>query len=423
MFLPPERNPLATAEQRDVEAAAMRALESEPVARARELVAMRWKTLAGKGAPAEAWGPRFDELIEEWCFNYCLKAVAGDPNHPVVAGMLFCPPHEWFGTRVPGSRAAGGDGPDQHYVVIPVVHGAHYEIEGRRFDPVPADIPFTVIGNPSLTMTLGSLDLLAIDVDDDGRYRLTAGPEPANGDPNHIQVAPGAMYLFNRECRSDWRQVPSHWSVKRLDPPLADPWTDEQIADRASSMMVEDVPPMHWFNSIFAAMDPNVVSQLFWTGRVGGLVSQSIMFARLELDDAHAYVFTIGPGDATYHDIVLHDYWFRTIDYWEQQSCLNNGQSRANPDGSFTYVVSQQDPGVANWLNPGGFQHLLVVNRWQGLRGTEQPFAEGRLVPFAELEAVLPADVPRAEPDVRARELQDRRETFFLRFDDEGAIQ
>lgn len=397
----------------------MRAMASGPVEQARALVEMRWKTLAGKGAPAEAWGNRFEQLIEEWTFNYCLKAVAGDPNHPVVAGMLFCPPHKWFGIQVPGSRAAGGDGPDQHYVIIPVAHGARYEIEGRRFDPVPADIPLNVIGNPSLTMTLGKLDLLEIDVADDGRYRLTAGPEPPNGDPNHIRVPPGAMYLFNRECRSDWRQVPSHWTVRRVDPPTADPWTDDELADRASSIMVEDIPPMHWFNSIFAAMEPNTVSAVFRTGGVGGLVTQSIVLARLQLDEAHAYVFTIGPGDATFHDIVLHDYWFRTIDYWERQSCLNNGQSRPNPDGSFTYVVAHEDPGVANWLDPCGFGHLLVVNRWQGMRGGAQPSASGRLVPLADVESAVPTDVPRVMPGERVRDLQERQETFLLRFDDQ----
>jgi hypothetical protein len=420
MYPTPDANPLATTEQRDGEALAMRVLASEPVGRARELVAMRWKTLAGRPAPQEAWGARFDELIEEFAFAYCLKAVAGDPNHPIVLGMHYCPPHEWFGTRVPGSRGSGGDGPDQHYVLIPVVYGAHYEIYGQRFDPVPADIPLTVIGNPSITMTLGSLDLLDIKVDDDGRYRLTVGPEPSNGDPNHVHVPPGAMYLFNRECRSDWRQVPSHWTVRRLDPPAAEPWTEEQVAVRAASMMIEDVAPMHWFLSIFAAMEANSVSPLFNTGTVGGLVSQSIMFARLQVDARHAFVFTIGPGDAPYRNIVLHDYWFRTIDYWERQSSLNNGQSAPNPDGSITYVVAHEDPGVANWLDPCGFEHLLVVNRWQGLRGGLEPSAAGRLVALAELEAVLPEHIPRVTPAERAAQLAGRRSSFLLRFQDDG---
>ncbi len=142
-------------------------------------------------------------------------------------------------------------------MLVPVSYGAHYEIEGRRFDPVPANIPLTIVGNPSLTMTLGSLDLLQITVSDDGHYRLTVGPEAADGDPNHVQVPPGALYLFNRECRSDWRQVPSSWTVRRLDPPAAAPWTEDQVANRAAATMIEDVPAMHWFMSLFAAMEPN----------------------------------------------------------------------------------------------------------------------------------------------------------------------
>ena len=421
MFPTAERNPLATAEQRDGEALAMHALASPVVTQARELVAMRWKTLAGRGAPQEAWGPRFDELVEEFAFNYCLKAAAGDPNHPVVLGMHYGPPHRWFGVDVPGSRGSGGDGPDQHYVLVPITYGAQYEIEGRRFDPVPASIPLTIVGNPSLTMTLGSLDLLQVKVADDGHYRLTVGPEPANGDPNHIQAPPGSMYLFNRECRSDWRQVPSGWTVHRIDPPTAPPWTEDQVATRAAAMMIEDVPAMHWFIGVFAGMEPNSVSPLFGTGWVGGLVSQVIMFARLQVDESHAYVFTIGNGDAPYRNIVLHDYWFRTIDYWKRQSCLNNGQSTPNPDGSITYVVSQEDPGVANWLDPCGFEHLLVVNRWQGMRGGAEPTAEGRLVPISELESALPIDIPRVSAELRAQQLRERRETFRLRFATEGA--
>jgi hypothetical protein len=421
MFPSAASNPLATTEQRDGEALAMRALASRIVGQARELVAMRWKTLAGRSAPQEAWGPRFDELIEEFAFNYCLKAVAGDPNHPVVIGMHYCPPHRWFGVDVPGSRGSGGDGPDQHYVLVPVTYGAHYEIEARRFDPVPANIPLTIVGNPSLTMTLGSLDLLQINVADDGRYRLTVGPEAANGDPNHVQVPPGALYLFNRECRSDWRQVPSSWTVRRIDPPTAGRWTEDQVANRAAATMIEDVPALHWFMSVFAGLEPNSVSPLFGTGWVGGLVSQMIMFARLQVDESHAFVFTIGEGDAPYRNIVLHDYWFRTIDYWKRQSCLNNGQSTPNPDGSITYVVSHGDPGVANWLDPCGFEHLLVVNRWQGMRGGAQPTAEGRLVPISDLESALPVDVPRVTAGQRAQQLRERQETFQLRFATEGA--
>lgn len=301
-------NPIATAAQRDLEAQAIRILESDEVVRARELVTMRWKTLAGGAAPEEAW-LRFDELIEEFVFGYALKAAVGNPDHPEVLGHHYCPPHEWFGRRVPGSRASGGDGPDQHYVLIPVTHGARYEIEGRRLQPEPADIPLIVQGNPSLTMTNCALDLRTIDIAEDGRYTLTVGPEPPGSKPNHVHVPPGSMYIFIRECRNDWRQVPSTLRVRRLDPPLADPWTDEQVAARAARMMVEDVAPMYWFLGVYANLEPNTVPPIFNTGGIGGLISQSIMLSRLQLDADEAFVFTVGAGDSPYRNIVLHDYW------------------------------------------------------------------------------------------------------------------
>jgi hypothetical protein len=415
-------NPLATAEQRELEARAIRLLETEAVRRARSQTEMRWRTLAVRDAPVEAWD-RFGELIEEFAFNYALKAVAGDPHHPAVLGMVYCPPHDWLGLQVPGSRGSGGDGPDQHYVLIPVSHGAHYEIEGRRFEPVPADIPLTVTGNPSLTMTLSSLDLRRIDVAADGRYRLTAGPEPADGNPNHVHVPPGAMYLFIRECRSDWRQLPSALRVRRTDPPSTEPWSDEQAAARAAAMMVEDVAPIWWFQHLLEALEPNTVPAPYNTGTVGGLVSQSVMFARLQVDPGHAFVFEIGAGGARYHGIALYDYWFRTLDYWQRQSTLNRGQSLPNPDGSYTYVVAQEDPGVANWLDPDGLEHLLVIHRWQGIpvksdpaHPEDPPSASGRLVPVAELDSVLGEGVPRVSPAERRAALAERLESFRLRF-------
>lgn len=412
-------NPLATTVQRDAEARAIRLLNTSEVQRGREQMALRWQTIVARDMTAEARA-RFDEMVEEFCFSYVLKAVNEDPNHPNVVGMYYCPPHEWFGMKVPGTRGGGGDGPDHHYVLIPLEHGARYEIEGRRFEPVPAEIPLTMIGNPSLTMTLGSLDLLRIKVGDDGTYTVTIGPEPANGNPNHVQTTPGLRWAFIREFRSDWRQIPSALRVRRLDPPRMDPWTDQQVAVRAASLMVEDVGPMYWLMRTYAPMEPNTVSAPFVTGTVGGLVSQTVVFARLRIEDDEAYVFTIGPGGAPYHSIVLHDFWFRTIDYPTRQSCLNNGQSLPNPDGTVSYVVSHEDPGVANWLDPVGLHELLVVNRWQGLPPQPgpagPPSAAGRLVKLSDLDSAVPPDIPRVTPEQRRAALDDRLATFLLRF-------
>src|SRR5271155_2217357 len=90
---------------------------------------------------------RFDQLMAEYTFNYVLLAVNGDPNYPKVLGLLFGPPHDWFGHHVGGSRGGGGDGPDTHYSFIPIDFGPHYELTGRRLAPAAVDVSYTLTGN------------------------------------------------------------------------------------------------------------------------------------------------------------------------------------------------------------------------------------------------------------------------------------
>jgi hypothetical protein len=412
-------NPLATAEQRDLEARAIRILETETVRTGKQAMAQRWRTIAGKQVPDEAW-TTFDELVDEFAFNYVLKAVNGDPNHPRVLGMIYCPPHEWFGMKVPGSRGSGGDGPDQHYAFFPVDGYARYRVTGRRFEPGAADVPVNLVGNPSFTMTLGILDMLGVPIGPDGTFEFTVGPEPADGRPDHLQTPPGSLYVFTRDCRADWTQLSNAYRVERLDPPVAPPWTDEQVALRAAKMMVEDVAPMFWFMRVFDNLEPNTVTAPFGTGGISGLVTQKISFARLSLADDEAYVFTMGGGGAAYRDIVLHDYWFRTRPYWERTSSFNNAQGIPNPDGTTTYVVAHTDPGLHNWLDPVGLHELLVVHRWQGLPDPPGPAgpasAEGRLVKLDDLERALPPAMARVTPAQRAEQLARREREFLLRF-------
>ncbi len=414
-------NPVATVDQRDLEAKAIRIFDLPAVRQGQRQMAQRWRTIVGRDITAEA-ERRFDELIEEFAFNYVLKAVNSDANYPKVLAGVYGAPHDWMGLRVPGSRGSGGDGPDNTYSFIPLDYGARFELSGRRFDPAPADTPYTLTGSIGFTMTLGHLEGRDLAVASDGSFVITIDPDPADGRPNHIQTKPNTRYLFIRECRSDWRQIPAAHRVRRLDPPTRPPLTDDQIAERAVQFMCEDVSSMYWFMRPFYSMAPNVMGAPFGTGAIGGLVSQQISFAKLQLGDDDAFVATIGPGDAPFRDFVLHDFWFRTIDYWKHTSSMNNSQGIPNADGTTTYVVSVQDPGVHNWLDPAGFHELLVVHRWQGLPrdpapGTG-PTTSSRLVKLADLDAALPPGMKRVTPEERRAQLAERLATFKLRFAD-----
>ena len=45
---------------------------------------------------------------------------------------------------------------------------------------------------------------------------------------------------------------------------------------------------------------------------------------------------------------------------------LNNYQSKINKSGTYSYILSQKDPGVHNWLDPSGLSEGILTLRWSG---------------------------------------------------------
>jgi hypothetical protein len=246
---------------------------------------------------------------------------------------------------------------------------------------------------------------------------LTVGPE--NGGRNHIRTAPGAEYLFIRDCRSDWRQAATALQVEALDAPRTPPWTDEQVLARATQLVLDDAPPMFYWVRLYQNMQANTLVGPSLTDGVGGLVSQTTSFARIVLRDDDAFVITVEPAGAAFHDVQLNDYWFNSVgDYYGRTATLNNAQTKLGADRTATYVVSVADPGVHNWLDPNGLRETLFVARWQRLPRVADgrtPSIAARLVKLTELDKVLPPDVARAGAAERRAQIEERLATYRLR--------
>jgi hypothetical protein len=409
-------NPLATTDQRDSERRAIALMASPEYERARTVVERRWRELAGSAPTDEAWD-RFETLIDECAFGNLLKALNGDPNHPHVVRIVM-PPHDWFDMSVPGSRFAGGPGADQSYAIIPVDYGNRYRIHGRWIGKPPVDHNYTLSANAYFMNSIGTLNHDDIVVDDDGRFTLTVGPEA--GTRNHIQTRPGAQYLFVRCCRADWRQSATALRVELLNEPRMAAWSDEHVLARAAQLMLDDAPGMFYWVRFYQGMQPNVLSVPNLTG-ASGLVPQTTSFARLVLEDDEAFVITLDPADAAFHDVQLNDYWFNSIgDYYGRLGTLNNAQTKLGTDGTATYVVSREDPGVHNWLDPNDLRESLFVARWQRIPRTtpRRPAITGKLVKLRELNAVLPPDAARVDAQQRRAQIEERLATYRLRLVD-----
>lgn len=413
------RNPLATADQRDLEAQALEIVKAPAVVQAKEVARSRWKKIVASLQPdAEAWS-RFDSFLDEFVLHYTLKALNSDANHPRIVRYNMLP-HTWFGRSVPGTRQGGGDNIDNAYALIPMEHGASYELSVQRFEPQPADVTWSLMGDLMPMMTLAVLEGRNMVPGADGRFTVTVDAEPANGRVNHIQTQPDTRYLFIRETRSDWRQVPAAIRVKRITPPRLPPLTEEQLITRAARYVLSEIPNTYWWTVVVASNELNTMTPPVAITSLGGLVTQQTSFGRAKLADDEALVVTVNGGGAGYFSLELYDFWFNSIDYADHTSTLNNGQVVANTDGSITYVISSRDPGVHNWADPAGVRSVFLVHRWQELpvnaAGHPPPSMHTQLVKFRELSKVLPAGTRKLDAEQRRKQLAQRRAEYDLRF-------
>ncbi len=93
------QNPIANADQIAGEDQAMRLWARPDVQSARKRIAFLWGLAYGADAPTEM-RPSFDAAIDEYAFNYVLKAAASDAGYPRIL-RTFMPAYRWFGRNVP----------------------------------------------------------------------------------------------------------------------------------------------------------------------------------------------------------------------------------------------------------------------------------------------------------------------------------
>jgi hypothetical protein len=135
----------------------------------------------------------------------------------------------------------------------------------------------------------------------------------------------------------------------------------------------------------------------------GGLASQFSSIGHYSLGDDEALVVTVPVSDCDYQAIQIGSRWYISTDYEHHQTSLTRAQSQADPDGKLRYVVSERNPGIANWLETTGHPQGVMMLRWQRL-SRDLGAADGpevEVVPFDSLAEHLPHS---AENQVSAEE-------------------
>jgi len=309
----------------------------------------------------------------------------------------------------------GLDNPDNVYRTISVDDSGSFVVTGRRNSSF--DVYFQLMdagaGDGTLGNTLGFLSGDQLRTEPDGSFTITLDPGPSTGADNHIQLTPGAKVLIIRDTLSDWEtQSPTTLAVARtggeFTPPSYDPGQEvgRLIAAHGDfwNTYVEQLGAIP-----VGSLQPPRPSQ-------GGLPGQVSSFGRFTPRDDEAAVITVDRADAGYLGLQLGNYWFTSLNYWDRTSSFSDAQSVPDADGKVTFVLSERDPGVCNWIDPVDHGAVLMFLRWQNLPAGRTPAPPVvTTVPFAQLDSVLDPAVARATAVDRAQQLIERRISFDRR--------
>ena len=137
-----------------------------------------------------------------------------------------------------------------------------------------------------------------------------------------------------------------------------------------------------------------------------------------QLADDEAFVINVNDGGARYFTVPISNVWGTTMGIMDRTGSLNKAQSEPNADGTWTYVISNADPLVHNWVDPCGLTEGILTLRmaeFPGQRPTDDLSASGEVVKVADLESVLPAGTRQVTPAERATQLAERAAAYTRR--------
>lgn len=292
----------------------------------------------------------------------------------------------------------GLDNPDTLYFSARIRDDAEYVVTGRRGGT--ADLSFQILnGNytpADVPDSLNAFDDRAFDIAPDGSFELRFGPARPDAGANHFVLGPGAAMLLVREVWSDWSAAPGSIAIHRVDTLGAapEPIDEARLAKRFSAAAKSLVGQLNTFLQFpewfYLKLPVNTMTEPRLTP--GGLATQYSSAGHYELTDDEALVVTVPASDAPYQGFQLGSMWYVSLDFVNHQTSLTADQAQHDPDGLLRFVVSAQDPGLANWLETTGHSRGYLQIRWQRTSREFTP-ADG-----PQVEKVRFADLPTALP-------------------------
>ena len=272
--------------------------------------------------------------------------------------------------------------------------------------------------------TMGTADrpgpsLRYIDFDEDVRLGpqgeidfLLSRERPQGCTGEWIELHPDADYLLLRWRSYDWgNEVDPRIAIERLDGPAVRPRMPKAEIDRKLREVLGGYPQRlsaMWLNYLKMQEAKGLTNQIELTDFGGAVGGQWYWQGFFDFAPGEAVILeTELPETRRYWNVQLNDELWNAVEFVYRQSSLNGHQARVDSDGRFRAVISLEDPGVHNWLDPGETLRGLLIGRWLGC--SSNPVPTLKRVPLEDVRKHLPADTPIISAEERAAQLRARR--------------
>jgi hypothetical protein len=279
----------------------------------------------------------------------------------------------------------GLDNPDTLYFGTRLHANHDYVVTGRR--GTTTDLSFQLLGgeytDDNVPASQAAFDDRELEIAADGSFEWRVRP-----------TSPGQLVM--REVYGDWSAQRGTLAIARLDtagtapPPLTSQTIEKRYAT-AGKQLVQRVKTWLQFPQWFY-LDLPVNTMVAPRLTPGGLATQYSSVGHFDLRPDQALVITVPVSDAPYLGFQLGSLWYISLDYINHQTSLNNTQAQADPDGKVRMVVTDQNPGVTNWVETLGHRRGFLQFRWQRV-SRQLTDADGPTVELVDIDAV-PTTLP-----------------------------
>lgn len=284
-----------------------------------------------------------------------------DPMYPQLRRMV----HETI--------KIGADNPDNYYQNAQISGLYTYKIVGKR-NTVDHISFHTQNGNYGSTGGLAPCGMISnqeLEVEEDGSFEIVLSKEPAGR--NWLKIEDETTLLMVRQTFADRKkEEPAELNlintmVDQKPGALSSTQVDEGL--KTASMFVGGASLLfaRWANGFkkhvnqLPQFDPEI------SNAAGGDENIIYYHSYWKLEPDEALVIEVHPPNCDAWNFQLNNYWMESLDYRYYNICINKNDASYEEDGSVRVIVSQEDPGLPNWIETAHHGEGTMCWRWYRL--------------------------------------------------------